>query len=96
MAKRVHTAEFKREAVRLATKPGISKAQAARNLGIHPNVLKAWVEKFKSGKWEEKPGADLKTEQMKELERLRRENAELKMERDILKKAAAYFAKESK
>ncbi len=96
MAKRVHTAEFKREAVRLATKPGISKAQAARNLGIHPNVLKAWVEKFKSGKWEEKPGADLKTEQAKELERLRRENAELKMERDILKKAAAYFAKESK
>lgn len=96
MAKRVHTAEFKREAVRLATKPGISKAQAARNLGIHPNVLKAWVEKFKSGKWDEKPGADLKTGQAKELERLRRENAELKMERDILKKAAAYFAKESK
>lgn len=96
MAKRVHTAEFKREAVRLATKPGTSKAQAARDLGIHPNVLKVWCEKFKSGKWEVKPGADLKTEQAKELERLRRENAELKMERDILKKAAAYFAKESK
>ena len=96
MAKRVHTAEFKREAVRLASKPGLSKAEAARQLGIHPNVLKAWCEKFKSGKWEEKPGAELKTEQQKELERLRREVADLKMERDILRKAAAYFAKESK
>ena len=96
MAKRVHTAEFKREAVRLASKPGLSKAEAARQLGIHPNVLKAWCEKFKSGKWEEKPGAELKAEQQKELERLRREVADLKMERDILRKAAAYFAKESK
>ena len=96
MAKRVHTAEFKREAVRLASKPGISKAEAARQLSIHPNVLKVWCEKFKSGKWDEKPGAELKTEQQKELERLRREVADLKMERDILRKAAAYFAKESK
>lgn len=96
MAKRVFTPEFKREAIRLANKPGISKAQAARELGIHANVLKAWLEKFKSGKWEEADGADLKSAQAKELERLRRENAELKMERDILKKAAAYFARESK
>lgn len=96
MAKRVFTPEFKREAVRVASKPGLSNAQAARDLGLHPNVLKAWRKKFKSGKWEEADGADLKSAQAKELERLRRENAELKMERDILKKAAAYFAKESK
>jgi transposase len=96
MAKRVHTAEFKREAVRLASKPGISKAQAARELGIHPNVLKVWCEKFSSGKWDEKPGTQLKTEQAREIERLKRELAEARMERDILKKAAAYFAKESK
>ncbi len=95
MAKRVHTAEFKREAVRLASKPGISKAQAAREVGVHANVLKAWCEKFASGKWDEKPGSDLKTEQQKELERLRRENASLKTDLDFLKKAAAYFAKES-
>ena len=56
MAKRVHTPEFKREAVRLASKPGLPKAQVARELGIHPNVLKTWCEKFKSGKWEVKPG----------------------------------------
>jgi transposase len=96
MAKRVHTAEFKREAVRLASKPGVSKAQAARELGIHPNVLKVWCEKFQSGKWDEKPGAELKSAQAREIERLKRELAEARMERDILKKAAAYFAKESK
>lgn len=96
MAKRVHTAEFKREAVRLASKPGVSRRQAAKELGIHPNVLRSWELKFKSGKWEGKPGSELKTEQQKELERLRRENASLKTDLEILKKAAAYFAKESK
>jgi transposase len=96
MAKRVHTAEFKREAVRLASKPGMSRRQAAAQLGIHPNVLRAWQEKVETGAWSEKPGTELKTEQQKELERLRREVADLKMERDILRKAAAYFAKESK
>jgi transposase len=96
MAKRVHTAEFKREAVRLASKPGVSRNQAARELGIHPNVLRVWQEKFKSGKWEEKPGTDLKSVQAKEIERLKRELANAKMDLDILKKAAAYFAKESK
>lgn len=95
MAKRVHTAEFKREAVRLASKPGISK-EAARQLGIHPNVLKVWCEKFKSGKWEEKQGGELKSEHAKEIERLQRELDRVTMERDILKKATAFFAKESK
>ena len=96
MAKRVHTAEFKREALRLASKPGVSRRQVAKELGIHPNVLRSWQEKFEQGAWEAKPGAELKTEQQKELERLRRENASLKTDLDILKKAAAYFAKESK
>ena len=96
MAKRVHTAEFKREALRLASKPGVSRRQVAKELGIHPNVLRSWQGKFEQGKWDSKPGAELKTEQAKELERLRREVADLKMERDILRKAAAYFAKESK
>jgi transposase len=96
MAKRVHTAEFKREAVRLASRPGLSRRQAATELGIHPNVLRSWQEKFKSGHWEEKPGTELKSEQAREIERLKRELAEARMERDILKKAAAYFAKESK
>ena len=96
MAKRVHTAEFKREAVRLAARPGLSRRRAAKELGIHPNVLRAWQEKFKGGTWEQKPGEELKSAQAKEIERLKRELAEARMERDILKKAAAYFAKESK
>lgn len=96
MARRSYTAEFKREAVRLAAKPGLSRREAAKQLGIHPNVLAGWMEKFEKGAWSEKPGGELKSEQQKELERLRRENASLKMDLEILKKAAAYFAKESK
>jgi transposase len=96
MARRSSTAEFKREAVRLASKAGVSRRQVAKELGIHPNVLAAWMEKFKKGGWNDKPGTDLKSEQLKELERLRRENASLKTDVEILKKAAAYFAKESK
>lgn len=96
MARRSYTAEFKREAVRLAAKPGLSRRQAAKQLGIHPNVLASWMEKVEQGDWSDKNGAELKTEQQKELERLRRENASLKTDLEILKKAAAYFAKESK
>lgn len=96
MARRKYTAEFKREAVRLASKPGVSRREAARQLGIHPNVLAGWLEKFEKGGWSEKAGGELKSEQQKELERLKRENASLKMDLEILKKAAAYFAKESK
>lgn len=96
MARRSYTGEFKREAVRLAGRSGVSRRQVAKELGIHPNVLAGWCEKFASGKWNEKPGGDLKSEQAKELERLRRENASLKTDLDILKKAATYFAKESK
>jgi len=96
MARRKYTAEFKREAVRLGSKPELSRAAAARQLGIHPNVLAGWMEQSKKGAWSEDPGTDLKSEQQKEIERLRRENASLKMDLDILKKAAAYFAKESK
>ena len=96
MAKRFHAPEFKREAVRLARQPGMTMQRAAKDLGLHINTLRDWVKKFEAGKRQAKPGGELKSEQAKELERLRRENAELKMERDILKKAAAYFAKESK
>ena len=88
MALRSYTAEFKREVVRLASKPGMSRRQAAKQLGIHPNVLASWMEKFESGAWNEKPQADLKSEQQKELERLRRENASLMTDLEILKKAA--------
>lgn len=96
MAKRTHAPEFKREAVRMARQPGMSLPRAAKELGVHVNTLRGWTRQFDSGSWQDKPGTDLKSEQAKELERLRRENASLKMDLDILKKAAVYFAKESK
>ena len=96
MSKKKHAPEFKREAVRLARQPGMSLPRAARELGVHVNTLREWTRKLESGEWEKTPGTDLKSEQARELERLRREVSELKMERDILKNAAAYFAKESK
>ena len=94
MAKRVFTAEFKREAARLARKPGMSVAQAARDLGVHVNVLRGWCKKFASGAWEESAGTELKSAQAREIERLKRELAKASTERDILKKALAYFAKD--
>ena len=96
MARQKHSPEFKREAVRLAREPGMSLPRAAKDLGVHVNTVREWVRKVESGKWQKEPGTELKSAEARELERLRRENAELKMERDILKKAAAYFAKESK
>ena len=96
MAKRSYTPEFKREAVRLARKPGISMLSAAKELDLHVNTLRGWVRKFDSGKWQAEPGAELKSAEAKEIERLRRELDRVTMERDIPKKATAFFAKESK
>ena len=96
MAKRSYTPEFKREAVRLARKPGISMLKAAKELDLHINTLCGWMRKFDSGQWQADSGAELKSAEAKEIERLRRELDRVTMERDILKKATAYFAKESK
>lgn len=94
MARRVFTAEFKREAVKLAQRAGVTKKQVANELGIHPNLLRYWIEQFESGAWEGQPGMVLKSAPSQELEKLHRELSRVKTERDILKKALAYFAKE--
>ena len=96
MERRRFTTEFKREAVRQAQQPGVSRAKVARELGLNANMLGRWVRQFSSGKWEARPGKPLKSEQQLEIERLRRELTEAQTERDILKKAVAYFAKEPK
>ncbi len=88
--------EFKREAVKLAAQPGVSKTQVARELGIHVNMLRYWMRQFESGKWEAAGGVPLKSAQQQEIDRLRRELRRAETERDILKKAVAYFAKEPK
>jgi len=96
MGRRKHGVEFKREAVKLAMQPGNTKAQVARDLGIHISVLRHWIRQFEAGKWEATPGKTLKSEQQLEIERLRRQLKQAETERDILKKAVAYFAKEPK
>jgi transposase len=95
MQRRKHSREFKIEAVRLIRDRGVSVAQASRDLAIHANVLRKWVKEFAADPAQAFPGqGQMKPEQL-EIERLRREVARLKAERDILKKAAAYFARET-
>ena len=89
--RRHYTPEFKAEAAKLVLEAGLSQAQAARDLGIPESVLSRWVKRAQAAA---EPGA-LSDAERSELARLRRENATLRMERDILKKAAAFFARES-
>ena len=95
MERRKFTREFKLEAVKLIRDRGVSYVQAAQELGVHQSVLRTWVKSFADDPQHAFPGqGQMKPEQL-EIARLKREVAKLKAERDILKKAAAYFAKES-
>ncbi len=95
MQRRKFGREFKIEAVRLIRGRGVSVAQAARDLDVHENVLRKWVKDFGADPTQAFPGqGQMKPEQL-EIERLRREVAKLKAERDILKKATAFFAREA-
>lgn len=95
MVRRRFSREFKLEAVRLVRERGVSVAQAARDLDVHENQLRKWVREFATDPAQAFPGqGQMKPEQL-EIERLRREVTKLKAERDILKKAAAFFARES-
>ena len=88
--RRTHSEEFKREAVQLIHDEHLSVAEAARNLGIHPNLLRKWKQNIEA----ENEDASLTEDERMEMARLRAENRRLRMERDILKKAAAFFANE--
>jgi transposase len=95
MERRKFTREFKLEAVRLIKDRGVSYVQASKDLGVHQSQLRDWVKKFSDDSQNAFFGhGQIKPEQL-EIARLKREVAKLKAERDILKKAAAYFAKES-
>ena len=95
MAKRTFTREFKLEAVKLVKERGVSMSQASRDLGIHLTVLRGWVKAVDEDPQQAFPGQGQMKPEQAEIARLKKEVARLKMERDILKKAAAYFAKES-
>jgi len=91
-----YTKEFRQEAVKLVIDEGLSVHEAAKRLSLAASTLSNWVRAYKGGKLAEvgknhRPLTELELE----LRKTKKELAEVKMERDILKKAAAYFAKES-
>ncbi len=91
-----YTREFRQEAVRLVVEERIACRKAALQLLLAPSTLAYWVKAYKAGKLGEIGKAQKPlTELEMELARTKKELAEVKMERDILKKAAAYFARES-
>ena len=87
-------AEFKREAVRQALQPGNAIATVAQDLGVHESVLRRWLKEYGSGPAGKAAERPLKNVQSQEIERLKRELARVKMERDIIKKALGCFAKD--
>ena len=95
MERRRFSREFKLEAVKLVTERGVAIAQAARDLDISGQGLRRWVKEFGSDPQQAFPGHGQQKAEPAEITRLRREVAKLKAERDILKKAAAYFAKDN-
>ena len=91
-----YTSEFKESAVTLASKPDNSIASVARDLGVNENTLYTWVVKY-GNKAAEKSGTSSEASEhlYDEIKRLKRENARFREEQAILKKAAAYFARET-
>src|SRR2546421_12528185 len=92
--RRTYTREFKVEAVKLVTQQGYSVAEAARSLGVHQTLLRSWKQALQAQGDQAFPGQGNPPALEEELRRLRAENKRLLAERDILKNAAAFFAKE--
>lgn len=100
LPKQVYTSEYRQQAVEMVTRDRMSVAEVSRKLSMSQKTLANWVKRAKGGQLPatttEAGGVQrVVTEEQAELSRLRREVAELRMERDILKKATAYFATES-
>ena len=93
--RRTYTDEFKVEAVKLVTEKGLSVAEACRSLEVCETLLRSWKAAFEAEGNDAFPGNGRLPAVEEELRRLRAENKRLLMERDILKKAAAFFAKEA-
>ena len=85
--------EFRREAIKLVRLMGKSQRQVAEDLGISDVTLRNWIKQAERDEGKRPDG--LSTDEREELARLRRETQTLRMEREILKKAAAFFARET-
>ncbi len=92
--RRKFTPEFKAEVVELCRRGDRSIGQVSRDLKLTETSVRAWVKQAEVDRGEGPPGV-LTTEEREELRRLRRENRQLREDREILKKAAAFFAKEN-
>ena len=92
MGRRKFSREFKVSAVGLVQQQGYTVVEAAKSLGIDPGSLRSWLKQFPA---DGAPPPDQAGSVQAELRRLREENRRLLMEREILKKATAFFAKES-
>jgi transposase len=100
LPKRTFNAEFRREAIRLVQEAGVGVTEAARRLQISPKTLGNWVYARRASAASYTPASSLRrktpvSELQMRVSQLEAENARLKMEREILKKATAFFAKES-
>ena len=93
-SRRGYEPEFKREAVKLV-KGGLTCSQAGRDLGLKGNIVSRWVRESAADPTHSFPGKGIMKPDDAELGRLRKEIVKLKAERDLLKKATAYFARES-
>jgi transposase len=93
--RRSYTSEFKVEAVKLVTEKGYSVAEAARSLDVGETLLRSWIATLQEKGPDAFPGNGRLNPHEEELRRLRAENKRLLAEREILKKAAAFFAKEA-
>ena len=87
-----YSKEYKAEAVALVREQGYSVPEAAKSLGLASNILYRWKDQIES----QLEGKSLSVDEREELKRLRKENKNLRMEKEILKKASAFFAREMK
>ena len=90
--RRTFSEEFKLDAVSLVTQQGYSLTEAARSLDLHPNLIRNWKQKLMGTP---KNSSQLSEDEKEELKRLRKENRELRTEKEILKKATIFFARDN-
>ncbi|OCH99151.1 transposase [Legionella jamestowniensis] len=94
--RRKFSQEFKLDAISLVKEQGYSRAEAVRSLSINANMLGRWIKEYDADQGDAFRGNGKLTAEQLELRQLREENRRLKMEKEILKKAAAFFAQETK